>query len=180
MLRRLAIILTMAVLCAGCSTVRAGIPVPPPKSSSSPTTTTAPSTSQLSTYSQAQLAQTPCDALDTHDLVALGVTGQGKQEAGKDGAACEWRIADQNVSLQLDAPLSYAQTMTKDGRVSQVPVGQHEAVQAEFQGICFIFVALSDVDHLVAATAIPVPGGSQDGACPAAASVAAAALTHIQ
>lgn len=70
--------------------------------------------------------------------------------------------------------------MTKNGRVSQVPVGQHSAVQAEFQRICFIFVGVTDEDHLVTTTTIPDPGAAQDGACPAGASVAAAALTHIR
>lgn len=91
-----------------------------------------------------------------------------------------WLMGDQNVSLLVDVPLSYAQTMTKGGRVSQVPVGEHYATQAEFQHICFVFVAVADTDHLVNATAIPEPGAPQEGACPAAAAVAAAALTHIQ
>ncbi len=89
-------------------------------------------------------------------------------------------MAGQNVSLALDLPLSYARTMTKNGRVTQVPVGQRRAIQAEFQKICFIFVAVDDVNRLIGTTAIPEPGVSQDGTCAAGASVAAAALTHIR
>lgn len=129
----------------------------------------------------AELASRPCLALDARDLAALGITSEGKEEAsGSDETSCMWLVADQNVSLRVDVPLSYAQTMTKNGRVSQVPVGQHNAVQAEFQRICFIFVAVDDTDHLVGATAIPEPGAAQEGACPAAAAVAAAALTHLE
>jgi hypothetical protein len=128
----------------------------------------------------AELASRPCLALDARDLAALGITSQGKEESGEGGPSCMWLVADQNVSLRVDVPLSYAQTMTKNGRVSQVPVGQHNAVQAEFQRICFIFVAVGDTDHLVGATAIPEPGAPQEGACPAAAAIAAAALTHLE
>ena len=91
-----------------------------------------------------------------------------------------WKLPGQSVSLAVDLPLSYARTMTKNGRVSQVPVGQHNAIQAEFQGICFIFVAVDDIDRLVGTTTIPERGVSQDGTCPAGASVAAAALTHLR
>lgn len=119
-------------------------------------------------------------ALDGHDLAALRISGEGKQESGKHGATCAWKLAGQNVSLALDLPLSYAKTMTKNGRVTQVPVGQHQAVQAEFQRICFIFIALHDTNHLVGTTTIPDRGVAQDGTCPAGASVAAAALTHMR
>ncbi|GAB3572317.1 hypothetical protein GCM10027445_29410 [Amycolatopsis endophytica] len=128
----------------------------------------------------AELAQQPCRALDDRDLAALGITGPGREEAGEDGPSCRWLVGDQNVSLRLAVPLSYAQTMTRGGRTSQVPVGQHSAVQAEFQRICFTFVAVDDVGQLVGATAIPEPGAAQEGACPAGASVAAAALTHLE
>ncbi|KAK1180687.1 DUF3558 family protein [Streptomyces sp. NBS 14/10] len=150
-----------------------------PSSSASPSA--APSAAaQPSKYTQAQLASRPCLALDRHDLAALRISGEGKQESGKHGATCAWKLAGQNVSLALDLPLSYAKTMTKNGRVTQVPVGQHQAVQAEFQRICFIFVALRDTDHLVGTTTIPDRGVAQDGTCPAGASVAATALTHIR
>ncbi|MFI6735061.1 DUF3558 family protein [Nonomuraea sp. NPDC050451] len=172
-------VLVVSLLSAGCSSGQAG-PRPssphPTSSPSAPTSTAA----QLSKYTQAQLASRPCLALDGHDLAALGIRGRGKQESGKHGATCVWNVAGQNVSLALDLPLSYARTMTKNGRVSQVPVGQHKAVQAEFQGICFIFVAVDDVDRLIGTTTIPDPGVSQDATCPAGASVAAAALTHIR
>ncbi len=135
---------------------------------------------QPSKYTQAQLASRPCDALDERDLAALGISGRGKQESGKHGPTCHWKLAGQNVSLALDLPLSYAKTMTKNGRVTQVPVGQHKAIQAEFQGICFIFVAVHDVDRLVGTTTIPEPGEPQDTTCPAGASVAATALTHVR
>lgn len=126
------------------------------------------------------MAARPCRALDGRDLAALRISGKGKQESGKNGTSCAWKLAGQNVSLALDLPLSYAKTMTKNGRVTQVPVGQHQAVQSEFQGICFIFVALHDTHHLVGTTTIPDRGVAQDGTCPAGASVAAAALTHLR
>jgi hypothetical protein len=126
-----------------------------------------------------ELAVRPCLALDPHDLAALGITAPGTAESGKNGPSCTWKVAGQNVDLDLDVALSYAQTMTKGGRVTQVPVGQHSAVQAEFQRICFIFVAVDEVEHLIGATTIPEPGAPQEGACPAGASVVAAALTHI-
>ncbi|MEV6041107.1 hypothetical protein AB0L65_59095 [Nonomuraea sp. NPDC052116] len=52
--------------------------------------------------------------------------------------------------------------MTKNGRVSQVPVGQHKAVQAEFQRICFIFVAVHDVDRDPASSQADAPGCSRE------------------
>ncbi|MEU5031454.1 hypothetical protein [Streptomyces milbemycinicus] len=70
--------------------------------------------------------------------------------------------------------------MTKNGRLSQVPAGRHKAVQAEFRNICFIFVAVHDVNRLIGTTTIPDPEVSQEGTCPAGASVAAAALSHIR
>lgn len=185
------LVLAVSLLGAGCSS-RQAAPRPSssrPASSASSAATSSPSASatsspsaasQPSKYTQAQLASRPCLALDERDLAALGISGRGKQEAGKHGAACAWKLEGQNVSLALDLPLSYARTMTKNGRVTQVPVGKHKAVQAEFQGICFIFVAVHDVNRLIGTTTIPDPGESQDGTCPAGASVAAAALTHIR
>jgi hypothetical protein len=174
------------LLGAGC-TGRQTDREPPPRSAppaSARLSSTAPPTSSkpphLARYSQAELAKRPCDALDAHDLAAVGVTGHGKEERAKDGKACAWQVGKQHVSLQIDAPLSYARTMAKGGRVSQVPVGQHAAVQAEFQRICFIFVGAHSTDHLVSATAIPDPGAAQDGVCPAGASVVSAALSHIR
>jgi hypothetical protein len=164
--------ISVGLLATGCAS-RQG----PPLESRVVSSTTAP---PISRYSMAELASRPCLALDERDLAALGITGEGKEEPGEGGTSCMWQVADQNVSLRVNLPLSYAQTMTKNGRVSQVPVGQHNAVQAEFQGICFIFVAVDDTDHLVGATAIPEPGAPQEGACPAAATVAAAALTHLE
>lgn len=173
----------MSLLVTGCSTEHTGSPVPAsqlssPQSASS-TTPASPSAPKLSKYPKAELAQRPCLALDERDLVALGVTGEGREEPGDNGPSCVWNIAGQNVNLHLDVPLSHAQTMTKGGRLSQVPVGSHQAVQAEFQRICFIFVAVDEADHLVGTTTIPEPHAPQEGACPAGASVAAA-LTHIQ
>ncbi|MFD8382921.1 DUF3558 family protein [Streptomyces sp. NPDC059679] len=145
----LVLVLAVSLLGAGCSS-RQAAPRPSssrPASSSSAT----PSSSAMSSpsavsqpgkYTQAQLASRPCLALDERDLAALGISGRGKQEAGKHGAACAWKLYGQNVSLALDLPLSYARPMTKNGRVTQVRVGRHKAVQAEFQGICFIFVAV--------------------------------------
>ncbi|MGP4010656.1 DUF3558 family protein [Streptomyces sp. 4N124] len=183
----------MSLLSAGCSSEqgaqRPSSPRPTPSSStsasaatpSSAATSSSPSApAQPSKYTQTQLAARPCDALDERDLAALGISGRGTQESGKHGPTCHWKLGGQNVSLALDLPLSYAKTMTKNGRVTQVPVGQHKAIQAEFQGICFIFVAVHDVDRLVGTTTIPEPGEPQDTTCPAGASVAAAALTHIR
>lgn len=175
----LLLVLAVSLLGTGCSQGQ-------PQSRPSPSHRTAsPSASasaapRPSKYTQAQLASRPCLALDAHDLAALGIRTPGKRESGKNGAECSWKLAGQNVGLDLDVPESYARTMTKHGRVSQVPVGQHEAVQSEFQGICFIFVAVHDVNHLLGTTTIPDPGVSQEGTCPAGASVAAAALTHIR
>jgi hypothetical protein len=185
------LVLAVSLLSAGCSSGQ-GAPRP---SSPHPTSSTSASASASSSasssasasaapppskYTQAQLAARPCLALDGHDLAALEISGRGKQESGKHGPTCHWKLAGQNVSLALDLPLSYAKTMTKNGRVSQVPVGQHKAIQAEFQRICFIFVAVHDVNRLIGTTTIPEPGVSQDATCPAGASVAAAALTHIR
>jgi hypothetical protein len=134
----------------------------------------------ITSYPQATLARQPCRALDRRDLAVLDVTGRGKAETSKNGTSCHWKVAGQNVSLDLDVPESFAKTMTKGGRVTQVPVGRHNAVQAEFQHICFVFVAIDDVDHLVSATSIPDPGVSQEGTCAAGAAVVAAALSHIE
>jgi hypothetical protein len=163
--------LVVSLLATGC-TSRHGPQLEPSQVASS--------TPSLSKYPMAELASRPCLALDARDLAALGVTDEGEEESSDSGLSCMWLVGDQNVSLRVDVPLSYAQTMTSGGRVSQVPVGPHQAVQAEFQRICFIFVAVDDTDHLVGATAIPEPGAPQEGACPAAAAVAAAALTHLQ
>jgi hypothetical protein len=173
----LAFVFVASLLGAGCSTPQAGSPAPAPRTSPSRTTSSAPPTTpQVTKYTQTELARHPCDALNAYDLAALGIAAPGTVE----GTACHWILDNENVDLDPDSPESYAQTMTKNGRITQVPVGQHEAVQAEFQGICFVFIAVNSVDHLVSATAIPTKAGSQDDACPAAASVAAAALTHIQ
>jgi uncharacterized protein DUF3558 len=134
----------------------------------------------ITRYAQATLARHPCRALDPRDLAALGITGRGKEESSKNGAACHWKLAGQNVSLDLDVPESFAKLMTKGGRITQVPVGRHNAVQAEFQRICFVFVAIDDVDHLVSATSIPDRAVAQDGTCAAGAAVVAAALTHLE
>lgn len=167
----------MSLLSAGCSSGQ-GAPRP---SSPHPTSSASPSAApQPSKYTQAQLAARPCLALDGHDLAALEISGRGKQESGKHGPTCDWKLAGQYVSLALDLPLSYAKTMTENGRVTQVPVGQHKAIQAEFQRICFIFVAVHDVNRLIGTTTIPDAEVSQEGTCPAGASVAAAALTHIR
>ncbi|MEV1085177.1 DUF3558 family protein [Streptomyces sp. NPDC050211] len=177
----------MSLLSAGCSseqgTPRSSSPRPTSSASSSapaatPSSPSAPA--QPSKYTQTQLASRPCDALDERDLAALGISGRGTQESGKHGPTCHWKLAGQNVSIALDLPLSYAKTMTKNGQVTQVPVGQHKAIQAEFQGICFIFVAVDDVDRLVGTTTIPEPGEPQDKTCPVGASIAATALTHIR
>ncbi|MFI5549042.1 DUF3558 family protein [Streptomyces sp. NPDC051738] len=186
----LVLVLAVSLPSAGCSSGQ-GAPQPsssshPAPSASSPSSASPSSSSsasasqQPSKYTQAQLAARPCLALDGRDLAALEISGRGKQESGKHGPTCHWKLAGQNVSLALDLPLSYAKTMTKNGRVTQVPVGQHQAIQAEFQRICFIFVAVHDVDRLIGTTTIPEPGVSQDATCPAGASVAAAALTHIR
>lgn len=178
--------LAVSLLGAGCSSKHAAPRHSPSPSRPAPSparpapSSSASATPRLSTYTQAQLASRPCLALDGHDLAALGISGRGEPDNGRNGAACGWELDGQHVSLDLDVPLSFAKTMTKGGRVSQVPVGRHEAVQAEFQGICFIFVAVHDTDHLLGTTTIPSPGESQDGACPAGASVAAAALSHIR
>ncbi|MGW3341700.1 DUF3558 family protein [Nonomuraea rubra] len=182
---RLVLVLAGALLSAGCSSGQAGPrgPFPHPTPSSAPASASSASASapaQLRKYPREQLASKPCLALDERDLAALGISGRGKQESRKHGVSCTWKLAGQTVSLALDLPLSYAKTMTKNGRVSQVPVGQHQAVQAEFQRICFIFVAVDDVDQLIGTTTIPDRGVPQDGTCPAGASVAAAALTHIR
>ncbi|MFD4262858.1 DUF3558 family protein [Streptomyces sp. NPDC058534] len=186
----LAFVVAVGLLGAGCSTSgQAGTrsstpPVSSPTASQTPAPTSSPSAAASASvprkYTQKELASRPCQALDARDLAALGIKGRGKQEAGRHGVSCMWKIAGQSVSLAVDLPLSYARTMTKNGRVSQVPVGQHNAIQAEFQRICFIFVAVDDVDHLVGTTTIPERGVSQDGTCPAGASVAAAALTHLR
>ncbi len=139
-----------------------------------------PSGPQLRKYPLDRLKQQPCLSLDARDLAALGVTGQGKEESGRSGKTCLWKIAGQNVSLDLDVQLSYAKTMTKHGRVSRVPVGHHTAVQSEFQHICFIFVAIDAPEHPIGTTTIPEPGAPQEGACQAGASVVAAALTHLE
>ncbi|WP_217170184.1 DUF3558 family protein [Streptomyces sp. AC512_CC834] len=175
----------MCLLGTGCSsgqgTPRSSSPHPTSSSAAATSSSASPSAAaQPSKYSQGQLASQPCLALDEHDLAALGITGRGEEESGKNGPTCRWKLAGQNVSLGLDLPLSYAKTMTKNGRVTQVPVGQHKAIQAEFQRICFIFVAVHDTDRLVGTTTIPEPGEPQDTTCPAGASVAAAALTHIR
>lgn len=177
----LVLVLAVSLLSAGCSSGQ-GAPRPSsPHPTSSASASSSPSAgAQPSKYTQTQLASRPCDALDGHDLAALGISGRGKQESGKHGPMCHWKLAGQNVNLALDLPLSYAKTMTKNGRVTQVPVGQHKAIQAEFQGICFIFVAVHDVNRLIGTTTIPDAGVSQEGTCPAGASVAAAALTHIR
>ncbi|WP_230396479.1 DUF3558 family protein [Streptomyces blattellae] len=174
----------VSLLNAGCSNgqgVRSSSPDTTSASSASATTSPSPSAeAQVSKYTQAQLAARPCAALDEHDLAALGISGRGTRESGEYGPSCHWKLAGQNVSLALDLPLSYAETMTENGRITQVPVGQHMATQAEFQGICFVFVAVHDTNHLVGTTTIPEPGEPQDTTCPAGASVAAAALTHIR
>jgi len=161
------------------STATASTPSSPPSASapSKPPTVAAP---VLAKYTREQLIRKPCLSLDSRDLVALGIARRGKQSPGKSGVSCAWQVGKQYVSLDLNVSLSYAQTMTKNGRVTQVPVGTHSAVQSEFQHICFIFVALTDTAHLVGATAIPNRGAPQEGACPAGAAVTAAALTHIR
>ncbi|MCF2129406.1 DUF3558 family protein [Strepomyces sp. STD 3.1] len=190
----LAFVVAVGLLGAGCSGGQTGkaSPTSPvssspaaspslsPTPSPSPAATTSASAAAPRTYTQKELASRPCQALDARDLAALGIKGRGKQEVGDHGASCMWKLAGQSVSLAVDLPLSYARTMTKNGRVSQVPVGQHNAIQAEFQNICFIFVAVDDIDRLVGTTTIPERGVSQDGTCPAGASVAAAALTHLR
>jgi hypothetical protein len=179
-------VLAGCLLAAGCSggqetARRPSARLPSTATSSAASPSPSPSAAaKPAKYTQAELASRPCLALDQHDLAALGITGPGKRESGKHGPACAWNVAGQNVSLALDLPESYAKIMTKNGRITQVPVGQHEAIQAEFQRICFIFVAVHDVDHLVGTTTIPDPGEPQDTTCPAGASVAVAALTHIR
>lgn len=165
------LMLALLPLCAACSTGPAA-----PRPSRSPAASPAP---ELRKYSLEQLGSQPCLALDARDLAALGITGQGDEESGPGGKTCEWKLAGQNVGLDPDAPLKYAQTMSKGGDNTQMPVGHHMAVESEFQGICFIIVAVHDVNHLLMTTTIPDPGVSQDGTCPAGASVAAAALAHI-
>jgi hypothetical protein len=169
----LLLVLAVTLLGAGCSSEQPTSPAasPPPSPKAEPL---------LTKYPRAELARQPCRALDARDLQALGITGKGKEEKSKNGTACHWTLDGQNVSLDLDVPQSQATIFTKNGRVSQVPVGQHLAVQSEFQRICFIFVALDTAEHLVGTTSIAEPGGSQEGACPAGAAVAAAALTHIE
>jgi hypothetical protein len=179
----LVLLFTAGFFGAGCSGGQAPPPSPataPASSTAPPSTTPSATVSQPAKYARTELAQRPCLALDARDLAALGIAGQGEEEATRNGPSCHWKLAGQNVDLQLDAPLSYAQTMTRNGRVTQVPVGPHMAVQAEFQRICFVFVAVDRPDHLVAATTIPDPGVPQDGTCRAGAAVAAAALTHLR
>jgi hypothetical protein len=170
------LVLAVGLAGAGCS----GGQAPPVTAPSATAPSASPSASLLTRYPQAELAQRPCLALDARDLAALGVTGPGKEESGEHGPSCTWNLAGQNVSLDLDVATSFAKTMTEGGRVSQVPVGQHSAVQAEFQRICFTFVAVDALDHLIGTTSIPDPGAPQEGACPAGASVLAAALTHLR
>lgn len=171
----LALVLAMGLLAAGCLGKQ-----DTPRAQASSTKPSASASALVSRYTMDQLATRPCLALDAHDRAALGIAGPGKQDQGGNGAACEWEINGQTVTLELNVPESDAKTFATGGRVTQVPVGQHSAVQVEFQRICFIFVAVHDVDHLVDATAIPKPGSPQEGACPAAASIAAATLTHIE
>ncbi|MDL4818542.1 DUF3558 family protein [Actinomadura opuntiae] len=172
------VVLAVSMFGAGCSDGHNS----PRASSSTPSSSppVSPSGPQLRRYPLDQLKQQPCLSLDARDLAALGAAGQGKEESGRSGKSCLWKLAGQNVTLDLDVPLSYAKTMTKHGRVSQVPVGHHTAVQSEFQHICFIFVAVNDPEHPVGTTTIPELGAPQEGACQAGASVAAAALTHVE
>ncbi|WP_181789301.1 DUF3558 family protein [Streptomyces phytophilus] len=180
----LALVAALGLLGGGCSSDGEAPAKASPKPASS-SATAAPATTEAAdakpaTYPLAHLRSRPCLALDERDVAALGISGPGERSSSKNGAACDWLLDGQNVGLDLDVPQSYAKTMTKDGRVTQVPVGKHMAVQAEFQGICFIFVAVEDIERLVGTTTIPEPGASQDGTCPAGAAVAAAALTHIR
>jgi hypothetical protein len=174
----LLVVFAVTLLGAGCSGEQTTPPAKsPPPPAPSPSAEAEP---LLTKYPRAELARRPCRALDARDLPALGITGKGKEEKSKNGTACHWKLDGQNVSLDLDVPQSQAKIFTTNGRLSQVPVGQHLAVQSEFQRICFIFVALDTVENLVGTTSIPEPGGSQEGTCPAGAAVAAAALTHIE
>ncbi|WP_203897587.1 DUF3558 family protein [Virgisporangium aliadipatigenens] len=165
----------LSLLAGGC----AGGPDPrtPPSAQSTPAPSASPAAPQPRRYPRAELAAQPCLALDDRDLAALGIGAAGTEESGP---TCTWKLAGQNVSLDLDVELSFAEQMTAGGRVTQVSVGRHNGVQAEFQRICFTFVALDAVDDLVGATTIPEPGAPQEGACPAGAAVLAAALTHVE
>jgi hypothetical protein len=188
--------LVVGLFLAGCSEGESGLPQAStsqsagttasspstssiPSSTPSPTKAPAPTAPLLAKYTRAQLIKKPCLSLDSRDLVALGAK-RGTVSAAKDGPDCQWQVGRQHVYLDLNSPLSFAKTMTNKGRVTQVPVGSHMAVQSEFQRICFIFVGITDTQHLVAATAIPDRGAPQEGACPAAAAVTAAALTHLK
>jgi hypothetical protein len=187
-----ALSLVVGLFLAGCSESKTGLPQASTSQSVSTTASSPPVTSAppsptppkptvplFKKYTRAQLIKKPCLSLDSRDLVALGAK-RGTVSAGKDGPNCQWQVGRQYVYLDLNSPLSFAKTMTNKGRVTQVPVGTHMAVQSEFQRICFIFVGITDTQHLVAATAIPDRGAPQEGACPAAAAVTAAALTHIK
>ncbi|WP_378790258.1 DUF3558 family protein [Nonomuraea fastidiosa] len=137
------------------------VPQPVP-SSATPSSSSASPSAPLRKYSLKELRSKPCLALDERDRAALGIKEEGEHSSTKGGEVCRWEVAGQSVSLDLDVPLSFAKTMTKDGRVTQVPVGLHRGIQAEFQRICFIFVAVDDVDHLIGTTTIPDRGVSQD------------------
>jgi hypothetical protein len=171
----LVLLLAVGLLGAGCSSEQ---PAPQPSPPSEPPPSSA--APLLTRYPGAELARQPCRALDARDLAALGITEQGTVEDAQNGPTCHWKVADQNVNLDLDVPQARAQDLSKKGRVSKIPVGLHTGVQSEFQNICFIFVPLHDPDRLVGSTTIPEPQGSQSGACPAGAAVVAAALTHLQ
>jgi hypothetical protein len=159
---------------AGCSSGGPGAVVRP----SARPTSTAPAAPAL--YGQAELAGHPCSALDARDRAALRITAPGTDDSGPGGPGCGWELPGQHVTLIVDVPRSYEQTMTQDGLITQVPVGSRPGVQAEFQRICFVFVPVTGEDHLVATTAIPDPGAPQDGACPAAVAVAAATTAHLR
>ncbi|MFI5912442.1 DUF3558 family protein [Dactylosporangium sp. NPDC051541] len=172
---RLAIALTAALLGAGCSRAQpVRTPVPPAPSASA--SSAAP---QPSGYPQADLAEQPCRALGADELATLGIDAPGQVENSQNGPSCHYKVADQNVGIDLDVPQSFEESRIKDGRVSPVAVGRYMGVQAEYQRICFTFVAVGGPDHQAAATTIPDPGASQDTTCNAGAKVLAAAVAHI-
>ncbi|MEV5330022.1 DUF3558 family protein [Nonomuraea sp. N2-4H] len=165
-----ALALAAVALSADCASgqpaARGASPQPVPSSATPSSSSASPSTpspsAPLRKYSLKELRSKPCLALDERDRAALGIKEEGEHSSTKGGEVCRWEVAGQSVSLDLDVPLSFAKTMTKDGRVTQVPVGLHRGIQAEFQRICFIFVAVDDVDHLIGTTTIPDRGVSQD------------------
>jgi len=172
----------LAVVLAGCS----GEPTATGSAASaSRTPATTPSEPLLKTYPEAELRQHPCRALDERDRAALGIAATGKLEPHEGRRSCHWLAGDQTVSLQFGTPLSDARTFTRNGRVTQVSVGQvrgehRMAVQSEFHRICFLFFGLNSTDRLVKVTAIPEPDAPQEGACAAGVAVLRAVLTHVR